>query len=245
MASGRRLWTRPELIEVLKLYCLLPFGQLHSRNAKIVALAHQLGRTSSALALKLVNFASLDPTIDRKGMENASALDRQVWNEFFADIGKFVIETAPTASPGFAETAQSEYLPDGRQGLDVIGSAKRRVNQSFFRSMILASYDAKCAMTGISDQRLLVASHIDRWADNPAHRLDPHNGLCLNSLHDRAFEEGLIAVAPDLTILYSSRLSDTDSAKIRSVSAPKLTLPARFKPSAELLEQHRLYRFVA
>ena len=111
--------------------------------------------------------------------------------------------------------------------------------------MILTSYDSKCAMTGISDQSLLVASHIDRWADNPAQRLNPHNGLCLNSLHDSAFEAGLIAVAPDMTILYSSRLRDEDANKIRSVSTAKLTLPSRFKPSAELLEKHRAARFVA
>ena len=243
--SAHRPWNRGELLQVLRLYCLTPFGRLHSRNPEIVALANTIGRTPGAVALKLVNFTALDPTIDRRGMANFSALDRQIWNEFFADMGKFVEDAIPAVPTAFAEAPQAQYLPDGREGLDVIGSAKRRVNQGFFRSMILVSYEAKCAMTGISDQNLLVASHIDRWADNSAQRLAPHNGLCLNSLHDRAFEAGLIAVAPDLTILYSSRLSEADLNKIRSVSAPKLTLPTRFKPSAELLEKHRARRFAA
>lgn len=208
-------------------------------------LARALDRTPSAIALKLVNFAALDPTIDRKGMGNFSALDRQVWNEFFADMGRFIDPSGPTPTTGFAEIPQAAYLPDGREGHDAIGTAKRRVNQGFFRSMILVGYDSKCAMTGISDQRLLVASHIDRWADNASQRMDPHNGLCLNSLHDRAFEAGLIAIAPDLTLLYSSKLSGEDANKIRSVSAPKLTLPTRFKPSPDLLEKHRTTRFVA
>ena len=124
----RRLWTRPELIEALKLYCLLPFGQLDSRNRRVRELAVQLGRTSGSVALKLVNFAALDPTIDRKGMANASALDRQVWNEFFADMGRFV--SAPDVrATGFAEAPQADFAFEMREGRDVVGTAKRRVNQ--------------------------------------------------------------------------------------------------------------------
>jgi len=239
-----RLWTRPELLEVLKLYCLLPFGKLHNRNPQIIALASKLDRTPSAVALKMVNFASLDSTLEQRGMQNASSLDRTVWSEFFEAPDRFVgAEDAPQTA-AFQEAPQAPYLPDGREGLDIVGVAKRRVNQGFFRSMILASYESRCAMTGIGDSKLLVAAHISTWASNAAQRMDPHNGICLNYLHDRAFEEGLIAVAPDYSILYSSRLAQQDLAKLRAVSKEKLTLPARFKPSPTLLEQHRQTRFI-
>lgn len=239
-----RLWTREELLEVLRLYCVLPFGRLHSRNPLIIDLANRIGRTANAVALKMVNFASLDPTIDRKGMENASALDRQIWSEFFNNIDHFALPDRPALVRGFGEAAQSEYVFEEREGLDVVGTTKRRINQNFFRSMIIASYESRCAMTGISDARLLVASHIDTWASNPKERLNPRNGLCLNYLHDRAFEEGLIAVAPDLSILYSSKLPDNDRVKLRSVAQERLTLPHRFKPDADLLERHRTTRFI-
>lgn len=244
MPTGRP-WLREELLDVLRLYCLTPFGRLHSRNPEVVSLAGKLGRTAASVAYKLVNFASLDPTIDRKGMSNTSALDRTVWAEFSRDPGVIAERLEGTAALAFQEAPQAEYSFEGREGRDTVGMSKRRVNQSFFRSMILASYESKCAMTGVSDQRLLVASHIDPWAQNTARRLDPHNGLCLNYLHDRAFENGLIAVAPDLSILYSSRLPSADLTKLRSISQPKLMLPSRFKPDMVLLERHRTSRFEA
>ena len=74
----RRGWTREELLKALQLYLLTPFGRLHSRNPNIQRLALELGRTASAVALKLVNFASLDPTLAQRGMANASRMDRQV-----------------------------------------------------------------------------------------------------------------------------------------------------------------------
>ncbi|MCO5089344.1 MAG: HNH endonuclease, partial [Methylobacteriaceae bacterium] len=237
--------TRDELLEVLRLYCVLPFGKLHSRNPQIIDLANKIGRTADAVAFKMVNFASLDPTIDRKGMKNVSALDRQTWSEFFNNLDRFVLPDQPEPAGGFNEAAQAEYAFEDREGLDVIGTATRRVNQGFFRLMIIASYESRCAITGISDDRLLVASHIDTWASNPQQRLNPRNGLCLNYLHDRAFETGLIAVAPDLSILYSSKLHEADRNKLRSVAQERLMLPHRFKPDAELLEKHRATRFLA
>lgn len=210
----------------------------------IVDLANRIGRTANAVALKMVNFASLDPTIDRKGMENASALDRRIWVEFFDNIDRFAPPDHTEPARGFGENAQAHFAFDDREGLDIVGTAKRRVNQGFFRSMIIASYESKCAMTGISDDRLLVASHIDTWASNPKERLNPRNGLCLNYLHDRAFEKGLIAVAPDLSILYSSQLPDEDRNKLRLVARERLMLPHRFKPDADLLEKHRATRFI-
>jgi hypothetical protein len=49
------------------------------------------------LAMKLVNFASLDPAITasgRKGLGNASATDRQVWNEFHADWDRLAVQSS-------------------------------------------------------------------------------------------------------------------------------------------------------
>ena len=244
MTAGRP-WTRAELIDVLRLYCVTPFGSLHARNPNVIDIANRLDRTANSVAYKLVNFASLDPTIDRRGMSNTSALDRSVWSDFFANIDDFLDQPNENdGNPkGFAEDGQAQYRWDERQGVDARGTSKRRVNQGFFRSMIVASYDSRCAMTELSDPSLLVASHIDPWAQNTLQRLDPHNGICLNYLHDRAFEEGLIAIAPDLSILYSSRLTAIDLRKLRSVSSERLRLPARFKPDTLLLEKHRLTRF--
>jgi putative restriction endonuclease len=73
LSSNR--WNRDELKLAFHLYCQLPFGRLHHRNPEIIELAGRIGRTPSALAMKLVNFASLDPVITasgRKGLSGAS-----------------------------------------------------------------------------------------------------------------------------------------------------------------------------
>ena len=74
-------WTTEQLKLAFHLYCQLPFGKLHSRNAEVINLGQLLGRTPSAVAMKLVNFASLDPAITgtgRTGLPGASRLDREV-----------------------------------------------------------------------------------------------------------------------------------------------------------------------
>ena len=72
------------------------------------------------------------------------------------------------------------------------GVVKVRVNQSFFRNTVLASYENKCCITGISIPDFLVASHIIPWSKDEKNRLNPENGLCLNSIHDKAFDKGFI-----------------------------------------------------
>ena len=75
----RNRWNREQLKLAYYLYCQLPFGRLHNRNPEIIELAKLIGRTPSAVAMKLVNFASLDPIITgsgRKGLSAASELDR-------------------------------------------------------------------------------------------------------------------------------------------------------------------------
>jgi len=73
MQSGR--WEKDQTKLAFYLYCQIPFGKLHQGNPEIVELAKLIGRTPSAVAMKLVNFASLDPAITgtgRKGLSNSS-----------------------------------------------------------------------------------------------------------------------------------------------------------------------------
>ena len=88
---SRKKWTRGELLVALNLYHQLTFGQLHARQPVIVALAEKLTRGANSVAMKLCNFASLDPALKLrgiKGLAGASALDRAVWSEFHADLDR-------------------------------------------------------------------------------------------------------------------------------------------------------------
>ena len=59
MATG--LWTKEQIKLAFHLYCQLPYGRIHGRNPEIMALAKVIGRTSDAVAMKMLNIASLDP----------------------------------------------------------------------------------------------------------------------------------------------------------------------------------------
>ena len=87
MTYGSR-WTRQQLLVAFTLYCRLPFGRLHARNPEIIRIAQAIGRTPSALAMKLTNIASLDPEITstgRSGLKRTSAADRAMWDEMQND----------------------------------------------------------------------------------------------------------------------------------------------------------------
>ena len=96
--SNRRRWTRQELLVAFGLYCRMPFGKLHKQNPEIIKIAGLIGRTPSALAMKLTNIASLDPEITatgRKGLTGASAADRAMWQEMKSGWEKVASHIVP------------------------------------------------------------------------------------------------------------------------------------------------------
>jgi putative restriction endonuclease len=66
---ARRYWTEEEFIVVFNLYLKLPFGQMDSRTPKVIEMAELLGRTPSSIAMRLVNFASVDPFHQNRGIK--------------------------------------------------------------------------------------------------------------------------------------------------------------------------------
>lgn len=96
MKQGQKLWSREELILAINLYCKLPFGRLHNSNPQVIRLAELIGRTPSSVAYKLVNFASLDPSLKKRGIKgasNASKLDKVIWEEFYNNWNELPYES--------------------------------------------------------------------------------------------------------------------------------------------------------
>src|SRR5207247_7464799 len=89
---------------------------------------------------------------------------------------------------------------------EYISTVKVRRGQQFFRQTVLNAYGVRCCISGINVPRLLVASHIKPWRDFPDERLEPSNGLCLSSLHDAAFDNGLITLDKNLCLVLGKRL---------------------------------------
>jgi putative restriction endonuclease len=240
MPAGQ--WTRDETLVALALYCKLPFGRLHARNPDIIAVAHGLGRTPDAVAMKCCNLASLDQTHARRGvsgLSKVSRLDRTVWQEFLADPDTVCFEAA-TALDRLAPTPVIPADPPVVDGREREATVRVRVNQHFFRDMILASYAATCAVCELAVSRLIVAAHIVPWAADPTNRMNPRNGLCLCGTHDLAFEHGILLVEPDTTIRIAGRFENlrVSSAAVDWLfryQGRRLRSPECWPPDPELL----------
>jgi putative restriction endonuclease len=246
-AIPRRDWTREELIVAFNLYCKIPFGRIHIRNPLVIELAKALGRTPSAVSWKLANFARLDPALQKRNISGAthgSRAEEQVWNEFSNNWDRLAFESELLLNQLTGRTSElaseSREFPEGRSREAVI---RVRVNQGFFRAAVLASYGSRCCITGLSITELLTASHIVPWSVDLKNRTNPRNGLCLNAIHDRAFDCGLLTITSDLKVRLSSRLKKgpTETAtrdflwKYQDVS---ISPPRRFAPSVEFLRYH-------
>ena len=220
MAQAPRVkWTRDELLVALNFYHKLTFGQMHGRQPAIMALAEKMGRGANSLAMKLCNFASLDPALKMrgiKGLSGASALDRAVWTEFHSNLD----ESAPASEAAFRamfgadETEHIEVTP--KEGVRVLRSpvgptetwanVKVRRGQEYFRQAVLNNFNGRCGVTGLAVRELLIASHILPWGKHEAERLNVRNGLCLSRLHDAAFDIGLITFDDSLRLKLSREL---------------------------------------
>ena len=94
--AERKNWTREELIVAFNLYCKIPFSKINYNHKLIIELADAIGRTPSAVAWKLVNFASLDPTLKAKnikGASNSGKLDKVIFDEFYSDWNNLAYES--------------------------------------------------------------------------------------------------------------------------------------------------------
>ncbi len=236
----RRNWEREEVRAALALYLRTPFGRIHNRNPEIIRLAAAINRTASAVALKMSNLAALDESLPRKGMQNASAMDKRVWEEFL-EQPEFVVSSAKLFKKPDLSYVQSERNYDDyhlREGTEATREVKQRGGQDFFREMILSSYGGRCALTGVDAPQLLVASHIIGWAESKKLRLRPENGICLNALHDKAFDRHLITFDQNYRMLISDRLPAKARSALMNVEQTSLRMPEKFLPAQSYLAQH-------
>jgi putative restriction endonuclease len=249
-------WSDDETILAFYYYCQIPFGKIHKSNPDIIRLASILGRTPSSVSLKMGNLGHFDPELQKRnvnGLSNASRTDEKIvlkfsdnWEELTSEAKRIEAFLTNQAS---VEDMANEPAPEGGTRETIVNA---RINQQFFRAAVLASYQQTCCMTGISIPTLLVASHIKPWAvSNPrTERTNPRNGLCLNALHDKAFDKGLITVLPDYTIRVSSQLQNTNGpdqdsiAWLMQCNHSKIRLPEKFFPKKEYLEYHNDVIFI-
>lgn len=250
-------WNREETILAFDLYCRIPFGKIGQANPDIIQLANLLGRTPGSVALKMHNLAHFDPELRERNvvaMAHGSKLDEEIsaefannWTELSYEAQKIRASMQKVEIVDLIDLGDVDQMPPGEYREQ---SVKTRVGQYFFRLAVLNSYNYKCCVTGLNKPELLIASHIKPWKDSDAkkERTNPRNGLCLNALHDKAFDKGLITIDKNYNMVISSQLKksemdDDTKAWFLKYNGKKIILPDRFYPDKDFIEYHNDFVF--
>ena len=118
-----------------------------------------------------------------------------------------------------------DYANKPGEDVDVI--VKRRLGQGPFRKLLQKIYGTSCWLSGLTDSRLLIASHIVPWSSSDSsQKTDPENGLLLSVSWDALFDKGYVSFSDDGILLCSDWLNE-DIIKCLGVSR-KSTLSAHF-----------------
>ena len=89
-----------------------------------------------------------------------------------------------------------------------------RIGQGKYREELL-NQCPYCPITMITDERLLIASHIKPWAaSNNKEKVDPYNGFMLTPMYDKLFDRGFITFTKDKHIILSDFISSQTWKKI-------------------------------
>ncbi len=243
------LWGRDELILTLELYCRIPFRTCTTKNPAVIELAAMLDRSPAAVARKLGNFGSFDPSLQKRqisGLTHVGKLDKMIWDEFSNDWNRLALEAERlrdeyARSPlSEAERVDDYQIPQGPTEREVL--RKTRIHQRFFRDAVLSSYESTCCITGLPIRECLVASHIIPWSIAEPLRTDPRNGLCLSATFDRLFDRGLITISNDMCVNVATTLMSAEDKQIKEMicayHGKQIIHPRRFLPLQSYLEWH-------
>ncbi len=247
-------WSREEHIVAFNLYCKIPFTKINANYGPVKELAQILGRSNGSVAMKLANFARLDPDLKARkvsGLSQGAKGEEEVWNEFKDNWNELAWKSEQILAIFKGQSVEAsaginmDNIPN--EGLEREAVIKTRVNQYFFRRAVLSSYSSACCITGISIPELLVASHVIPWSKDPKNRVNPSNGLCLNSLHDKAFDTGLMTITPDYKVKLSDKLLENSKVDLAGFFSQyhnkSIQLPKRFLPDKSFLEWHNEHVF--
>ncbi|MDD7381567.1 MAG: HNH endonuclease [Bacillales bacterium] len=224
-------WNEEEITLCLGLYYLYSSGVV-SFDEGTIALGKLLGRTKGSVGFKLGNIANCDNP--NKGFANINKLDLVLFKKYvdnidnlFLNIKKILMQESyisldssillknnPYCNNDYDSLVEETLVGKDDSPISYIGEDKEsivrvREKQWAFRTALLTNYDRTCCISGIKTPQLLVASHIVPWAVDKTKRLDPANGLLLNPILDKAFDQGLITFHPEKhSLIISDKIKD-------------------------------------
>lgn len=212
-----------------------PRGYLNSKDA-----AYKLFRT---LSLPLISYISIMRLVDTKGkvryywklfVDFDALAQRGVTPQVFTygRGGECEKEsgTTPPPTPGGATS------PAKSRGRDAAAQAKYRAK--------LLEECPYCPITKISDERLLIASHIKPCSLSEEHEaFDPKNGFMLSPLYDSLFDQGFISFDDKKCMMVSNWLSPVNQARCNVKTGAFVQMLPLDEKREFYLQYHRQYVF--
>ena len=197
---------------------------------------------------------------DSSSQDGRNISDMQFDEDLSSLLAKYKYPTLPSSesshatelsdAPIFSENEKSivaqsaneiEEFIDGFNGEEKDVIAKYRLNQGKYRNVQLRYWDNTCAVSGLKDSRLLVASHILPWSKSTASQKgNPYNGLLLSVVWDSLFDKGLISFDDDGKAILDRLSAETIrclglECSNQAISTDKLTTQHR-----QYLQMHRV-----
>lgn len=177
------------------------------------------------LSLPNITFISVIKLLDKNGKLN-------YYFRLFADY------FGETEHPYIIEKENEQINETINDKVEKMQLYRARIGQGEYRKNLLALCPF-CPITLVSDDRLLIASHIKPWvASNDFEKLDPMNGFMLTPTFDRLFDRGFLSFTDDKKTILSPFLSNMTYLKL-GISDNKIILHLPIAGREQYLEYHR------
>ena len=149
------------------------------------------------IALPLVSYIY----VEKVGTENAPLF---YWKLFVDFTAVNEIQNGPLV---FKYGKKKDFQDKKKQKKREKTFIKARKGQEKYRDELLQQCPF-CPFTMITDERLLIASHIKPWAAaDDDEKVDPYNGYMLSPLYDKLFDRGFITFTYDKHVVLSKFIS--------------------------------------
>lgn len=166
---------------------------------------------------------------------------------FFSNTGLYTLNKVliNTATEDLPDDVLENAVSNGKLILsDVTTSSdaaivRVRRGMNALRKRTLYNYKSNCALCDINDDGLLVASHIDRWADNQDARGLLSNTICFCTLHDKLFENGYFSMSDNLEIIWKMPQTIQAIEVWRHKCTSNFKFPQAYAPEPKFLKAHR------
>lgn len=173
-------------------------------------------------------------------LECAESKETVYYFKMFIDYKSELVQYVIQKEEAQEESIKNDLTKNRRTKESLINS---RIGQGEYRQKLLQECPF-CPFTMVSDERLLVASHIKPWyASNDKEKVDPKNGFLFTPTFDRLFDRGFITFEDDKTLVVSPWVSPMNQKRLGIYTGKLIdSLPLDNKRK-EYLEFHREYIF--